>query len=1185
MGGGGPPPPPPQAQTGASASNPLCIVANEGQTISVNPPANGYLKTPSVAWYARNDNYSPENYTQGNCNTYPTYSGAWGANTYVLDLITGNSRYGRKTVNGQGPRMILNPPLNFGLANCSGPNPSDPACTRANTFVASNSTYQNKDPWPYQAKQTGIKYEFGCKGGYYKTGNTCSLCPVGKSCAGDQASDNTCPAGTFSAGGAMSCSDCGAGTSSPGGMGFCITCPPGSFSGQARSSGCTTCPAGAYCTWPGTITPIKCAGNTYSTATGASLSATCLPCGQGQVPQNNANGYPTSCTGCPPGYISTAGSGTCSACPSGTYMRTPPGTNTRVCEPCPTGTFFAGTAGTSISVCTTPGSGLYAPTKTAAAQCPAGFSCSGNGLATPCQAGTWSPLGATTCTATGSGYYSGSQATSQTICPAGSRCPTTNASPIPCEAGTFSPAGQLTCSPCPAGKTSGTGAASCTTCAEGTFAQSTTQCTSCPAGSRCTGGIRSVCPIGTYSSTGASSCTSCPSGTTTETTGATSSSACKATYNIGSGSSVIPGICPAGYRCDGTSRTICPAGTFSPAGQPTCSTCPTGTYSANPGASTCTSVGSGYYVGSDTGGSQIPCPAGYRCAGGGTRTQCQAGTYSPEGAYTCTTCPSGTFSRAGAASCIAGASCPGGYYCTGTSITSCPSRYYCEEGTTINPAGDNSLLCPAGSYCPPGTSLPLKCASGSYCPDGSAFGTGKCPLGKYCPDSGYPMECLAGKHCPIGTETPLDCTLGNYCPAGSGNNTTLCPQGNYCPDPSEKKAVGANEVCVKKESIMSRGSGQRWGINDLKLCSTGEIAVSLCPDGYYKSGGICTACPAGSSCANGLRTLCPVGTYSATPGVTSCTPCEPGKVAATPGRTECITCQAAYPFSSFDYKLLGVQYRPYSFNGINCVALPSDPMGCTPGQYHNGSACVPCEPGKAATPVSTDFKANFTCTTCPAGTYTSAAGSATCIAVQAGHYSTAGATSQTKCPRGYYCDDGTGLKACPPGTYNSSEGSASFKPADAGYYSPGTIVPGSGSGSGVPAIDQIKCPRMFFSSTTGSTTCTPCPSGQYSEEGATACLSCPSGTIYDTTTKSCRTTSGTLNSGTRAVLLRNSGSSLTTLTVGSSVVRCLSASGSFTNNFTVSRIYYSGTTNTLYSSGSTSPARNGINSTSCERVS
>jgi hypothetical protein len=153
IGGSPPPPPPQQPATGPSASDPLCVLASEGQTITVNPPANGYLKAPTVAWYARNDNFSPENYTQGTCNTYPTYTGAWGTNTYVLDLITGMTHYGRRPVSGQVSRSILYPPLEFGglrsqqysgplspmVDNCTGPNPSNPACNRTNTLVSSQT--------------------------------------------------------------------------------------------------------------------------------------------------------------------------------------------------------------------------------------------------------------------------------------------------------------------------------------------------------------------------------------------------------------------------------------------------------------------------------------------------------------------------------------------------------------------------------------------------------------------------------------------------------------------------------------------------------------------------------------------------------------------------------------------------------------------------------------------------------------------------------------------------------------------------------------------------------------------------------------------------------------------------------------------------------------------------------------
>jgi hypothetical protein len=383
-------------------------------------------------------------------------------------------------------------------------------------------------------------------------------------------------------------------------------------------------------------------------------------------------------------------------------------------------------------------------------------------------------------------------------------------------------------------------------------------------------------------------------------------------------------------------------------------------------------------------------------------------------------------------------------------------------------------------------------------------------------------------------------------------------------------------VCVKKESIMSGGSQQRWGINDVKACSSGEIAVSLCPDGYYKRWGYgtCSECTAGYSCANGNITICPIGTSSSA-GASRCTPCQ-GGIATAAGSTVCSSCP--------DYTIVSQSYRGYSYDGIRCSGLPADPKGCIPGQYHNGSACVPCEPGKAARPEQLGYKSNFTCITCPAGTYTSTSASTMCTPVQQGYYSNAGATSETKCPRGYYCNDGTAPKPCPPGTYSNSEGSASCKPADVGHYSPGTIVPGSGSASGVPAIDQTKCPRMFYAASTQSTTCTACSAGQYSEEGAVACSSCPTGTQYDNSSRSCKAPSGTLTSGTRAVLLRNSGSSLTTLIINTSMIKCLKSDGTFTSNFKLTKIFYDSNGNKLYSAA-TGPASSGIMSTTCERVS
>jgi len=166
------------------------------------------------------------------------------------------------------------------------------------------------------------------------------------------------------------------------------------------------------------------------------------------------------------------------------------------------------------------------------------------------------------------------------------------------------------------------------------------------------------CAKGTYSVEFATTCTACPPGTSTAGTLSTTVSQCLTLYNSGgSGGSVIPAICPQGYRCDGITRTLCAPGTYSPAGQPTCRTCPAGTWSPQ-GAGVCTTISAGNYgIGSGL-TSQTICPAGYRCPT--TTAQpiaCQRGTYSPAGQLTCTACPTGTFTEstatASASQCLA----------------------------------------------------------------------------------------------------------------------------------------------------------------------------------------------------------------------------------------------------------------------------------------------------------------------------------------------------------------------------------------------------------------------------------------------------------------------------------------------------------------------------------------------------
>jgi hypothetical protein len=733
---------------------------------------------------------------------------------------------------------------------------------------------------------------------------------------------------------------------------------------------------------------------------------------------------------------------------------------------------------------------------------------------------------------------------------------------------------------------------------------------------------RIPCAKGTYSVEYATACTACPQGTSTASTLSTSQSQCFAVYNSGSGSTVIPAQCPQGYSCDGITRTLCAPGTYSPAGQPTCRLCPSGTWSQQ-GAGVCTTISSGYFgLGSGL-TSQTICPAGYRCPT--TTAQpiaCSAGSYSPVGQLTCSSCPTGTHTigtaSTSASDCIATNNCPAGYYCTSASGRRlCPATFACGPATDAAPTLTHNA-CPAGFYCLEGTtnqvysssdgsgsgSSPVRgripCQPGKECVRGLAMEV-PCPAGTYCPEAKTKrgLDCPLGKYCPVGSINPTDCPIGNYCNPRS-STPGICPSGFYCPNPSTKILVGANEVCVKKESILTRGSGQRWGIDDLKVCSTGEIAVSVCPDGYYKSGNFCVLCPPGTTCLGGIRTQCPIGATATDYGSRECTSCEQGKVADTVGGTSCREC----PDAIFPAQRLGLVYKfGYSFDGKTCIYLPvavKDPAWrnnqinfCKIGTYRTSSGCDPCPAGQAGYPIpakliedfaggldSETYYENLKCMVCPAGTYTTKAGSPACFPVQPGYYSNAGATSQTKCPRGYYCNDGTGPKACPAGTYMDLEGSASCKPASPGYYSPGTTA-------STPATAPIRCPRMSFSNSNQSSSCSPCTAGQYSHEGATACISCPTGTQYDSNAMQCVATTGTIDSyttpNTRAVLLRNSGTSLTTLTVGTSRLRCM-INGSYTSTFTLQKITYNGTNNTLYGPGRTPLPSTGTSSTNCEVV-
>ena len=173
------------------------------------------------------------------------------------------------------------------------------------------------------------------------------------------------------------------------------------------------------------------------------------------------------------------------------------------------------------------------------------------------------------------------------VCPAGSYCPDSPATPLPCPAG--SACAQCATAPtlCDAGSYSGVGAFSCTPCASAGFY--------CPAGS--TSPTSTPCPAGRFGSAAGLPVSAC-------------SGPCAPGY-----------YCPAGATSP--THTLCPAGSFCPLGSGAPTPCPAGTYGSSAGLSSpactgnCSALPGTYCAAGSTAPIVAPaCPIGSRCAGG-----------------------------------------------------------------------------------------------------------------------------------------------------------------------------------------------------------------------------------------------------------------------------------------------------------------------------------------------------------------------------------------------------------------------------------------------------------------------------------------------------------------------------------------------------------------------------------------
>ncbi len=477
-----------------------------------------------------------------------------------------------------------------------------------------------------------------CVPGKFKInqGSTCTDCGTGKysTRTGATSADvcTNCAAGQIPSAGSYSCQNCAAGSYSAAGSSACVECEVGKISQGDASSVCLSCPTGA------TSSPVP---RTACICLPGYDGALCSACAAGKFKTNTSN--TDVCISCAAGTY--GGGATCTNCPAGSSS--PAGSTVlTACTPCAAGGYSI--AGSTCTACA-------AGTSSANAGASASVAC-GN-----CVAGKYaSAPGMSACTSCAAGKYLASTGASVAVacvdCIAGKYAIAGSSVCTDCVAGTFSASSAAAnCTSCLAGKyASAPGTSACASCAAGKFlattgASASVACGDCVAGKYAIAGSANCtdCAANTYASViGASACTSC--GTTAVTTGTGSSSAAQCLCGAGKECSNNAGfrnlggfncdyvvanscvldnacgqccVCQAAAACANQASAPpvacaqCAPGTFkNSTGAAQCSKCEIHTYASSTGAIVCTSCGT-TAVTTGTGSSSVAqclCKAGYR---------------------------------------------------------------------------------------------------------------------------------------------------------------------------------------------------------------------------------------------------------------------------------------------------------------------------------------------------------------------------------------------------------------------------------------------------------------------------------------------------------------------------------------------------------------------------------------------
>ncbi|EAR96760.2 GCC2 and GCC3 family protein (macronuclear) [Tetrahymena thermophila SB210] len=391
---------------------------------------------------------------------------------------------------------------------------------------------------------------------------------------------------------------------------------------------------------------------------------------------------------------------------------------------------------------------------------------------------------------------------------------------------------------------------------------------------------------------------------------------------------------------------------------------------------------------------------------------------------------------------------------------------YCYDQYASWSTTNNSCQCNPGSIGSPATTINTQgCIP---CPPGQYFSSGVC------------VDCPAGTYSSSpGSTSCTNCASGQF---ATGKGNTSC---QACPNLTVSLDDFTSCKCVDTSAVFVNGS-------------------CVCPDGYEgtpsSSSGTqgCNACIAGqfsNSSTSGKCTACPAGKYSQGTGNTNCKQCEINTFTSNTGSSSCNKCGSGSTNNA-------------DFQGCSCIdsnATQTDSKSscsCNSGfggspktSQSSQSGCTACAAGQEVN------KTSGQCFPCAAGYYSSNSANQSCTQCSAGQYASGtGNISCSNCPSGYSSsDDFSGCKCndtnaifannkciCKQG-YGGTPNSA--KSGSTGC----TICP-SGSYSDVSTQGQcIACPAGTYSSNNGSSSCNQCNEGQYaSGTGNRSCQSCGS---------------------------------------------------------------------------------------------